>query len=89
MQVVIMPGGELRCVHDEAIVLKTLGWLNIARGSHVEPDDMGYWFADLSPIEGPKIGPFTCRSLALEVEREWPERNWLQTSNDLSVAIIL
>jgi hypothetical protein len=77
MQVLITPGGELRCVYDEAIDLKTLGRLNIARGSHVEPDDMGYWFADLSPVGGPKLGPFTCRSQALEAEREWLERNWL------------
>jgi hypothetical protein len=77
MQVLITPGGELRCVYDEAIDLNSLGRINIARGSYVEPDNMGQWFADLSPVGGPKLGPFSCRSRALQAEREWLERNWL------------
>jgi hypothetical protein len=77
MQVLITPGGELRCVYDEAIDLKTFGRINIARGSHAEPDDMGHWFADLSPVGGPKLGPFSNRSQALGAEREWLEGNWL------------
>ena len=52
--------------------------LEIRRASHVEPDDDGRWFADLSPVEGPKLGPFALRSQALDAERVWLEANCLE-----------
>jgi hypothetical protein len=36
-----------------------------------EPDENGRWWADLSPVAGPKLGPFTKRSEALHAEVEW------------------
>ena len=69
--------GTIRCVYDEAIDLFTLGTLNISRASHVEPDGEGRWFADLRPVDGPVLGPFSVRSEALSAERVWLERNWL------------
>ena len=78
MQILIGPGGTLRCVYDEAIDLTALGTLAIARGSHVEPDDSGRWTADLSPVAGPTLGPFACRSEALAAERQWLEEHWLR-----------
>ena len=30
----------------------------IRRASHVEPDEAGRWWADLSPVGGPRLGPF-------------------------------
>ena len=37
MQILIEPGGTVRCLYGEAIELATLGPLQIARASHVEP----------------------------------------------------
>lgn len=35
----------------------------------------GTWWADLTPVEGPVLGPFTKRSEALAAEAEWLEAN--------------
>ena len=77
MQLLIQPNGSVRCVYDEAINLSALGRVQIKRGSHVEPDDDGRWFADLTPVSGPQLGPFSQRSEALTAEREWLTVNWL------------
>ena len=77
MQLLIQPNGSVRCVYDEAINLSALGRVQIKRGSHVEPDDDGRWFADLTPVSGPQLGPFPQRSGALAAEREWLTVNWL------------
>ena len=74
MQLVIQPDGAVRCLYDEAIDLHTLGRPVIARGSHVEPDQHGRWFADMAPCNGPK---FDNRSDALAAEHGWLEANWL------------
>ena len=49
----------------------------ISRASHVEPDDLGCWWADLSPVKGPRMGPFERRSEALSAEQGWLKANWL------------
>ncbi len=77
MQLVVDPRGNIRCVYTEEIHLSRLGKLTIRRGSHVEPADSGRWFADLSPVGGPRLGPFVCRSEALNAELHWLESNWL------------
>lgn len=76
MQLIISPGGEIRCVYDEAIDIATLGRQRINRGSHVEPDADGQWWADLGPVDGPRLGPFRLRSEALGAERDWLDANW-------------
>ncbi|MEQ8786695.1 MAG: hypothetical protein RIC55_10370 [Pirellulaceae bacterium] len=75
MQLLISPQGTLRCVYDETLDLHGLGRLAISRGSHVEPDELGRWHADLSPAGGPTLGPFALRSEALAAERDWFEAN--------------
>ena len=77
MQLVIHTDGSASCLYDEAIDLSALGSLKIERGSHVEPDEQGRWFADLAPVSGPKLGPFDRRSEALDAERAWLEAHWL------------
>lgn len=77
MQLVITPGGTVRCVYDEQIDLAALGSPTITRASHVEPDQHGRWQADLSPVSGPVLGPFDQRSEALAAEQAWLELNWL------------
>lgn len=77
MQLVIQPDGSVRCVYGESVDLHALGSITIKRGSHVEPDSHGQWFADLSPVSGPMLGPFPARSQALEAETAWLEAHWL------------
>ena len=77
MQLVIEPGGAVRCIYSENINLVALGSPAITRASHVEPDRHGRWWADLSPTNGPRLGPFNLRSEALAAEHSWLETNWL------------
>ena len=80
MQLVVHPSGHVQCLYDEAIDLSAFGQLLVTRASHVEPDSDGRWTADLSPVGGPRLGPFRRRSQALSAEREWLERHWLTRS---------
>jgi hypothetical protein len=77
MNLVVHPSGKVQCLYDEAVDLSALGKLHVTRASHVEPDTEGRWIADLSPVGGPKLGPFERRSQALRAEREWLEQHWL------------
>ena len=74
MQMVIDAHGQVRCLYGEAIDLRCLGELTIRRASHVEPEGNG-WYADLSPVNGPILGPFFQRSQALQAERLWIEQH--------------
>ena len=77
MQLIIEPSGNCRCVYSEAIDVRQLGSAVIQRGSHVEPTADGSWTADLSPVNGPVLGPFSTRSKALDAEVAWLLKNWL------------
>lgn len=81
MQLIIDSAGAVRCLYDESVDLRALGQVHIVRASHVEPDDRGRWFADLSPVRGPTLGPFCLRSEALAAERRWLDDHWLTESN--------
>jgi len=71
MQLIVKADGVIECVYDELIELARLGSLQIRRASFVEPDAEGNWHVDLSPSAGPQLGPFQCRSQALQAERRW------------------
>jgi hypothetical protein len=71
MQLIIHSDGSIRCLYGEAINLSSLGLLSISRASHVEADPDGNWLADLRPVEGPCLGPFSLRSQALAAEEQW------------------
>jgi hypothetical protein len=77
MQLVIQPDGAVQCLYDEAIDLHMLGRPVIRRASRVEPNADGHWHADLSPVGGPKLGPFHHRSDALAAEATWLAANRL------------
>jgi len=77
MDLLIDHVGGVRCLYDETVDLTTLGQLTIQRGSHVEPNEDGRWTADLAPVLGPVLGPFSNRSAALAAERDWLLENWL------------
>jgi hypothetical protein len=78
MELIIEVSGQGRCIYDELFDLGVLGPLSIRRASHVEPDDQGRWIADLSPVDGPQLGPFEHRSAALTAEVAWLQLNWLE-----------
>ena len=77
MHLLIDPRGLIRCVYAESIDLALLGDLSIRRASHVEPDERGQWWADLSPVAGPVLGPFDRRGAALAAEEHWLDSHWL------------
>ena len=77
MQMIVQTNGSVRCLYSEEMNLHLLGRLAIARGSHVEPTADGQWTADMSPVNGPALGPFPNRSDALAAERQWLEQHWL------------
>ena len=71
MELVVGADGVARCIYDEALDLREIGKLQITRASHVEPDAEGDWWADMVPVGGPVLGPFTSRTEALGAERAW------------------
>ena len=75
MDLIISPDGIGHAIYSEAIPLGRIGRLAIRRASHVEPDGAGLWWADMSPVDGPRLGPFDCRSEALAAEVSWLENN--------------
>jgi hypothetical protein len=77
MEIVINPKGDIRCIYAEDIDLAALGEVDVIRASHVEPDVGGTWWADLTPVGGPKLGPFPRRSEALDAEVGWLRQYWL------------
>jgi hypothetical protein len=81
MELVVHADGSLRCLYDETVDLSPLGQVTIRRASHVEPTNQGQWQADLSPVQGPVIGPFALRSEALAAEVDWLRNHWLLTAD--------
>jgi len=77
MEVRCLPDGTVRAIYDEAIDLRRLGVITIARASYVEPATDGTWQVDLSPVGGPRFCGFSCRSQALAAEADWLRRHWL------------
>ena len=71
MELVVSSNGVVRCLYEETLSLESLGILRITRASHVGPDSAGKWYADLAPVDGPRLGPFALRSEALTAERDW------------------
>jgi hypothetical protein len=77
MQLIVQLDGTVHCLYGEQLDLNRLGMLKIARGSLVEPTSDGQWTADLSPVNGPVLGPYRSRREALASEVRWLETHWL------------
>ncbi len=75
MDLHIRPDGTAVCVYGEDLDIAALGDVQIRRASHVEPDASGRWWADLSPVGGPTLGPFYLRTAALNAEVSWLNEN--------------
>lgn len=82
MDIIIRTNGLMECLYSEAIDLARLGadsgGARMTRASHVDPTPDGrQWIADLDPVGGPVLGPFTHRSEALAAEEAWIVSNRL------------
>jgi|GEM_PF-412676 hypothetical protein len=78
-------GGVIRMIYsDDLACLLGEGVGSINRASHVEPG-IGGWFADLSPVKGPNLGPFALRADALAAEVNWLELNYISGTDPVSV----
>jgi len=77
-ELLVAPDGTLRMIYSELVEPHALGTPTIERGSHVEPDQNGFWWAELAPSNGPRLGPYAIRSLAIEAEIAWLREFWLE-----------
>ena len=77
MELIIAPAGSIHAIYHEALEFAALGRVSIERASHVEPTPQGQWLANLSPVHGPLLGPFSKRSDALAAETAWLRAHWL------------
>lgn len=79
--IIIMPEGGVRHLYSDDLVEMDarLGFSETKRASNIEPgyftDGITRWFADMSPVGGPELGPFNTRAEALACEVNWLERN--------------
>lgn len=69
--------GQMKSLYNEEFNLKEFGKTSIKRASHVEPTKEGKWTANLTPVNGPILGPFNKRSEALKTEVDWINKNIL------------
>ena len=76
-EIIIERDSTVRMIYTEAVEPLALGHATIQRASNVEPDQNGLWWADLSPVNGPKMGPYLRRSDAVRCEVNWLEASWL------------
>lgn len=76
----ILANGNIQFIYSDELAeaLRSAGVIHIARASHVEPTPKGKWEADMSPLKGPKLGPFKTREAALLAEMKWIEDKYLR-----------
>lgn len=80
MRLYINNEGTIQGVYSDSMAgLLLQGHAEVTRASHVEPgkDHRGNpcWYADLSPSQGPTLGPFYLRQEALDAEVNWLHKN--------------
>lgn len=71
VRVKISDGGRLSLIYSDelaGLLAKGATVPDTRRVSHVEPAAGGGWAADMSPVDGPVLGPFTLRQEALDAE---------------------
>jgi hypothetical protein len=66
MNLLVRTNGVIEAIYSEEVDLSLLGEVRIQRASHIEPDQNGLWWAEIK--NGPKLGPYSKRSLALKAE---------------------
>lgn len=79
LHIKITRDGTLQFIYTDTLQpLCALGTVTIQRASHVEPTIDGQWLADLSPSQGPVLGPFPTRTAALIAETHWLLTHWIR-----------
>lgn len=73
----IASNGTIEIVYFDELKNIDLPISVIRRASHVEPDDKANWLADMASSNGPVLGPFATRELALAAEIDWLNKNYL------------
>ena len=72
---ITVQGDRLEFIYnDEVVSLLGEGTSTVRRVSHVEPSFVSGchgWTADMSPVDGPVLGPYETRAEALDAEHEW------------------
>ena len=75
MITITIQGGRMEFIYtDNLAPLLDEGDATVQRVSHVEPscaDGRHGWTADMTPVDGPTLGPFTTRAEALDAEHVW------------------
>jgi hypothetical protein len=71
MFVFIEANGDLKFIYCDDVTVAFDESKSVTRASHVEPTADGKWTADMSPVDGPVLGPFELRSEALAAEVAW------------------
>lgn len=75
----INPDGIISMIHNDNMApLLSEGDSVLRRASHVEPCGI-QWIADMSPLNGPVLGPFVLRGEALASEAEWIKVHYLES----------
>lgn len=81
VSVFILSDGTVNFLYyDELKPLLAIGDVDVARASHVDPEktlDGLKWFANLAPVNGPKLGPYETRTEAITGEIDWLTENYL------------
>lgn len=69
---IVIGDGKTTAIYDDQLAdaLAGEGEMKTRRASNVEPC-AGGWSADMAPMGGPVLGPFTLRGDALAAEVEW------------------
>ncbi len=80
LTLLVSRSGEICGLYHDQIPWRQFGPCAIRRASHVEPTETGDWLADLSPVNGPLLGPFTTRIEALAAEQEWLSEHLAQVT---------
>jgi hypothetical protein len=75
---ITIQGDRMMFIYSDALApLLDEGTATVQRVSHVEPlciDGRHGWTADMTPVDGPVLGPFRTRAEALDAERVWLHR---------------
>lgn len=79
-EIFILPDGTVKFLYyDELKPLLSVGpTYDVIRASHVDPErtnDGLKWFANMFPVNGPKLGPFETRAAAIKAEIDWLMEN--------------
>lgn len=81
VSIFILSDGTVKFLYyDELKPLLGIGDVDVKRASHVDPEktaDGLKWFADLAPVNGPKLGPFETRADAITGEIDWLTEHFL------------